>query len=58
MRRFRRILPLLLVLAFAGCATQDDVRAACAAHDGVRAVNGNAVRKFVTCTDGYYRTVR
>jgi hypothetical protein len=58
MTRVRYSVALLLIFAFAGCATQDDVRAACAAHGGVRAVSGNTVRKYVTCIDGHYRTVR
>jgi hypothetical protein len=59
MRLSRRLLcVVLLVATLGGCATQSEVRATCAQHRGMGAVNGNMVRKFVACKDGYYRTVR
>lgn len=55
----RRVVALLVfAVAVAGCASQSDVRDACDGHGGVNAVSGNAVRKYVACRDGFYRTVR
>lgn len=57
-RRTRALLALALAVTLAGCATQDDVRSVCRDHGGVQAANGNAFRKFVSCRDGFYKTVR
>lgn len=58
MSRFAAATATVLALVLCGCATQDDVRRACADHDGVNAVSGNGVRKYVACRDGFYRAVR
>lgn len=48
----------VLTLSETGRPTDHQVRQACASHEGVAVVNGNANRKYVTCRDGYFRTVR
>lgn len=53
------LLPVVaVVFAVAGCANTDEVRRACADHDGVNAVNGSQIRKYVACRDGHYEVVR
>lgn len=49
---------LVAVALLTGCATQQEVRDACAEHGGVNAASGNAARKYVACRDGYFRVVR
>lgn len=49
---------VLVTVALTGCATDDEVRAACANHGGANAVSGKNLRKYVVCRDGYYVTVR
>jgi hypothetical protein len=55
----KRVICVALAGAFlGGCATDAEVRDTCANHGGVRAVSGNAMRRYVSCIDGYFRTVR
>lgn len=51
------VVVLVATLAIGG-ASEQEVRAACAAHSGVAVVTGNAARKYVTCRDGHYEVVR
>jgi hypothetical protein len=51
------VLVLVVVALFFGASTAE-VRVACTHHGGVSSVNGNAVRKYVACRDGTFKTVR
>lgn len=54
----RLVAVLLAGALLTGCATEDEVRAACVEHDGVAAASGNSIRKNVACRDGHFRIVR
>lgn len=47
-----------IVFVLSGCATEEEVRAACKWHDGVRIATGSAARKDVVCNDNAYYQVR
>jgi hypothetical protein len=56
--RFLASLVVVAGLALSGCVDEDEVREACADHNGIANVNGNNARVYVTCRDGWFEKVR
>lgn len=55
---FACLVATVVAMLFTGCATESEVRTVCKPHNGVNAVSGNSVRKWVACKDGYFKVVR